>query len=74
MREHPKRQTKKEYLRIYQRRYYKKLRANGMKVFTIVTPASTIMTLKAFNRQLVLAFQKAQAETQSNVEPQTTQG
>ena len=77
MREHPKRKTKLKYLRVYQHRYYAKLRKAGYKIFTIKTPASTVLELKLFNRQLCLAFEaekKKQEEQKENADAQTTQG
>ena len=42
--------------------YYERLRAEGKKVFTIVTPESTIPILKLFNQQLILAWEKERAQ------------
>ena len=77
VREYPKRHTKKMYLKRYAKKYYAKLRERGFKVFTIVTPSETIMTLKAFNRVLCDAYEaekKKQEEQKENADAQTTQG
>jgi len=61
----PKATSNSKKNRRYMTKYYQRLRKDGKKVFTLVTPEATIPILKLFNQQLCLAYKKHQDEKQN---------